>query len=54
MIDLDKARQIVADAHDSATITVSARWLRQAILEIGKARKSQPAAILDLSPPQRG
>lgn len=48
MIDLDKARQIVADAHDSATITVSARWLKQAIREIGQGRESQHLVLLDL------
>ncbi len=50
MIDLEKARQIIADANDTATITVSARWLKQAIREIGEGRKSQHLVLLDLPP----
>jgi hypothetical protein len=50
VIDLDKARQIVGATHDSATITVSARWLKQAIREIAAGRESQHLVLLDLPP----
>lgn len=50
MIDLERAREIVADAHDTATITVSARWLKQAIREIGQGRETQHLVLLDLPP----
>lgn len=56
MLDLDRASaladQVASAAGDDAPITVSARWLKQAIHEIGTGRFAQqqlavPTAALD-------
>ncbi len=45
MLDLARARDLAADLADESPVTVSGRWLRQAILEISEGRAALTAAL---------
>jgi hypothetical protein len=45
MLDLDRARVLAAELTDESPVTVSGRWLRQAILEIAEGRAALTAAL---------